>query len=148
MLHLPLITSIYSFCVYVVCVFLGFHAPTLSFPVAGTLMIEPTESESVEEMDRLCDSLIQIRAEMVEHPTLLKNAPHTVQKCMSAEWKETYTREQAAFPLPHLRDSKVWPTVGRIDNVYGDRNLMSTLTEVYKKLGAKYGGDRAWNKVD
>jgi glycine dehydrogenase len=110
----------------------GFHAPTVSFPVAGTLMVEPTESESKAELDRFCDALIAIRAEIeavvsgTADPTdnLLKNAPHTAAAVCADDWTHPYSREQAAFPLPWVRASKVWPSVGRIDNPYGDRNLM------------------------
>ncbi|GMR21711.1 MAG: aminomethyl-transferring glycine dehydrogenase [Acidobacteriota bacterium] len=110
----------------------GFHAPTMSFPVAGTLMIEPTESESKEELDRLCDALISIRAEVraVEEGTadaednVLKNAPHTAAAITSDDWSHPYTREQAVFPAPWLREHKFWPPVARIDNAYGDRNLV------------------------
>jgi glycine dehydrogenase len=109
----------------------GFHAPTLSWPVAGTLMIEPTESESKEELDRFCEALIAIHAEMtaVENGSadardnLLKNAPHTALSLIAGEWTHPYSREQAAYPAPWLRDHKFWPAVGRIDNVWGDRNL-------------------------
>ncbi|NBV85001.1 MAG: glycine dehydrogenase (aminomethyl-transferring) [Verrucomicrobia bacterium] len=109
----------------------GFHAPTLSWPVAGTLMVEPTESESKEELDRFCDALIAIHAEMtaVEKATAhplhnpLKNAPHTASVVCADAWEHPYTREEAAFPAPWLRSQKVWPSVGRIDNVWGDRNL-------------------------
>ncbi|MFO0647464.1 MAG: aminomethyl-transferring glycine dehydrogenase [Polyangiales bacterium] len=111
----------------------GFHAPTMSFPVAGTLMIEPTESESKAELDRLCDALIAIREEIraieekrsdrADNP--LKHAPHTAAS-LAGEWKHAYSREQAAYPAPWLRDSKFWPYVGRIDNPWGDRNLFCT----------------------
>ena len=111
----------------------GFHAPTMSFPVAGTLMIEPTESESKAELDRLCDALISIREEIraieekrsdrADNP--LKHAPHTAAS-LAGEWKHAYSREQAAYPAPWLRDSKFWPYVGRIDNPWGDRNLFCT----------------------
>ena len=116
----------------------GFHAPTMSFPVAGTLMIEPTESESRAELDRFIDALIAIRDEVraieagqldpVDNP--LKNAPHTAAAVMSDAWDHAYTREQAAFPAPHLRDHKFWPAVGRIDNAWGDRNLFCTCVGV------------------
>ncbi|MCC5815248.1 MAG: glycine dehydrogenase (aminomethyl-transferring), partial [Leptospira sp.] len=110
----------------------GFHAPTMSFPVPGTLMIEPTESESKEELDRFCDAMISIREEIkqVEEGKIdkmdnpLKNAPHTTGMVMNDEWKHVYSREKAAYPLPWLKSNKFWPAVGRIDNVYGDRNLM------------------------
>jgi len=108
----------------------GFHAPTMSFPVAGTLMVEPTESESKEELDRFCEAMICIREEIraVENGTLdkldnpLKNAPHTASELVG-EWRHRYARELAVYPLPALRDNKYWPPVGRVDNVYGDRNL-------------------------
>jgi glycine dehydrogenase len=108
----------------------GFHAPTLSFPVAGTLMVEPTESESKYELDRFCDAMISIHAEMtaVENGTadaknnLLKNAPHTADQIASDNWNRPYTREAAAFPAKSLHDYKFWPHVSRVDNVFGDRN--------------------------
>jgi len=109
----------------------GFHAPTMSFPVAGTLMIEPTESESKQELDRFCDAMIQIREEIraVENGSLdkddnpLKNAPHTAAELVG-EWAHGYSREQAVYPLPSLVEGKYWPPVGRVDNVFGDRNLV------------------------
>jgi glycine dehydrogenase len=109
----------------------GFHAPTMSFPVAGTLMIEPTESESKEELDRFCDAMICIREEIraVENGTLdaednpLRNAPHTAEELLG-EWPHSYSREQAAYPLASLKATKYWPPVGRVDNVFGDRNLV------------------------
>jgi len=112
----------------------GFHAPTVSFPVAGTLMIEPTESESKAELDRFCDALIRIRAEIQEiedgrQPktnNVLKNAPHTSQTVTASHWDRPYSREQAAYPAPWIRDNKFWPHVGRIDEAYGDRNLVCT----------------------
>ncbi|MNP16339.1 Glycine dehydrogenase [compost metagenome] len=108
----------------------GFHAPTMSFPVAGTLMVEPTESESKEELDRFCDAMICIREEIraVERGDLhqddnpLKNAPHTAAE-LAGDWNHSYSREQAVFPIKSVKDSKYWPPVGRVDNVYGDRNL-------------------------
>jgi glycine dehydrogenase len=110
----------------------GFHAPTLSFPVAGTLMVEPTESEPKGELDRFIDAMIAIRAEIraVEEGRIdrddnpLKNAPHTAAMVMAETWAHDYTREQAAFPLPSLKRQKYWPLVGRVDNVYGDRNIL------------------------
>jgi len=110
----------------------GFHAPTISWPVAGTMMVEPTESESKEELDRFCDALISIHGEMraVESGqvdksnNLLKNAPHTADMLAAERWNRPYPREQACFPAPWLHDYKFWPSVGRIDNVYGDRNLV------------------------
>jgi glycine dehydrogenase len=112
----------------------GFHAPTVSFPVAGTLMIEPTESESKGELDRFCDAMILIRAEIQEiidgrqprSNNLLKNAPHTARMVTTAEWDRPYSREQAAFPAVWVKDHKFWPHVGRIDEAYGDRNLVCT----------------------
>ena len=109
----------------------GFHAPTMSFPVAGTLMIEPTESESMEELDRFCNAMVQIREEIraVEEGRLdrddnpLKNAPHTAAELVG-EWTHAYSREQAVYPLPTLLENKYWPPVGRVDNVFGDRNLV------------------------
>jgi glycine dehydrogenase len=118
----------------------GFHAPTMSWPVAGTLMIEPTESESKEELDRLCDALIGIRREIqkIEGGTWprdnnpLRNAPHTSAAIAADEWNRPYTREQAAFPAPWTRDHKFWPPVARVDNVWGDRNLFCTCDSVEK----------------
>jgi glycine dehydrogenase len=110
----------------------SFHGPTMSWPVPGTLMLEPTESEPKPELDRLCDALIAIREEIrtIESGTMdkadnpLKNAPHTMGMVTATEWKHAYTREQAAYPARGLRDSKFWPHVGRVDNPYGDRNLV------------------------
>ena len=110
----------------------GFHAPTVSFPVPGTLMIEPTESEARDELDRFCDAMLAIRGEIQAvidgtadaRDNVLKHAPHTAAVVMADEWTRPYTRAAAAFPLPFLRQHKVWPAVGRIDNPYGDRNLM------------------------
>jgi glycine dehydrogenase len=109
----------------------GFHAPTMSFPVAGTLMIEPTESESKDEIDRFCDAMIAIREEIEQvgdgrldaHDNPLANAPHTA-AALVGEWTHPYSRELAVFPLASLRANKYWPPVGRVDNVYGDRNLV------------------------
>jgi len=109
----------------------GFHAPTLSFPVAGTLMIEPTESEPLAELDRFCDAMIAIRHEIAlvesgswpQDDNPLKNAPHTAEALLKADWSHAYTREEAAYPVPALRRQKYWSPVGRVDNVYGDRNL-------------------------
>ena len=110
----------------------GFHAPTVSWPVTGTMMIEPTESESRAELERFCDALISIREEIAEIETgtadpvdnVLKNAPHTVEVVTQSEWCHSYSRESAAFPKPWIRDAKFWPAVARINEVYGDRNLM------------------------
>ena len=112
----------------------GFHAPTMSFPVPGTLMVEPTESESKAELDRFCDAMIAIRQEIaaVESGAMdrtnnpLKNAPHTAAAVSGSEWDRPYSREQAAFPAPWLRVHKYWPPVARVDNAYGDRNLVCT----------------------
>lgn len=109
----------------------GFHAPTLSFPVAGTLMVEPTESESKHELDRFCDAMLQIRAEIAKvekgewsrEDNPLLNAPHTAESLLKAEWTHGYSREDAAYPVASLRQQKYWSPVGRVDNVYGDRNL-------------------------
>jgi glycine dehydrogenase len=112
----------------------GFHAPTISWPVPGTMMVEPTESESKAELDRYCDALISIRQEIAEiedgklprDNNPLKYAPHTMEAIAQTEWPHPYSREQAAFPAPWLRDYKFWPAVSRIDGVYGDRNLVCT----------------------
>ncbi|TVZ37951.1 glycine dehydrogenase [Alteromonadaceae bacterium 2753L.S.0a.02] len=116
----------------------GFHAPTMSFPVAGTLMIEPTESENQTELDRFCDAMIQIREEIRKieqgefppNDNPLVNAPHTLDDVCDAQWNRSYTRDQAARPLDYLRAHKVWPSVNRIDNVYGDRNLICSCPSV------------------
>jgi glycine dehydrogenase len=110
----------------------GFHAPTVSWPVAGTMMVEPTESESKEELDRFCDAMISIRQEIEEiesgkvdaQDNVLKNAPHTAESLITSEWNHPYSREQAAYPAPWTREHKFWPAVGRIDNAFGDRNLV------------------------
>jgi len=109
----------------------GFHAPTISWPVAGTMMVEPTESEPKHELDRFCDALISIHAEIEtiangkadQKNNVLKNAPHTAWQIASDKWDRPYSREQAAFPAPWTREHKFWPAAARIDNVYGDRNL-------------------------
>jgi glycine dehydrogenase len=110
----------------------GFHAPTVSFPVPGTMMIEPTESEAKDELDRFCDALIAIRKEIAAvldgradaKDNVLKNAPHPAAALVTDDWRHPYTREQAAYPLPFVRANKIWPAVARIDNPYGDRNLI------------------------
>jgi glycine dehydrogenase len=110
----------------------GFHAPTMSFPVPGTLMIEPTESESLSELDRFCEAMARIRAEIgrVVEGTIdakdnpLKNAPHTAGMVTALAWSHPYSREEAAFPAPWTTEKKFWPYVARIDNAYGDRNLI------------------------
>ena len=110
----------------------GFHAPTVSFPVAGTLMIEPTESEPKHELDRFCDAMIAIRHEIsaienqisdkLDNP--LKNAPHIMRTITSTKWGHSYSRETAAFPLPYVHDFKFWPSVGRVNDTHGDRTLI------------------------
>ncbi|HRI27069.1 MAG TPA: aminomethyl-transferring glycine dehydrogenase [Chitinophagales bacterium] len=120
----------------------GFHAPTVSFPVAGTVMIEPTESEDKNELDRFCDAMIAIRSEIAElengvanpQDNVLKNAPHTIQELTADEWNHAYSRKKAAYPLPYLLEHKFWTSVARIDNTYGDRHLMCTCPpmEIYE----------------
>jgi glycine dehydrogenase len=110
----------------------GFHAPTMSFPVPGTIMVEPTESESKVELDRFCDALISIREEIAEiektlsdrKDNVLKNAPHTLNEITKDEWNHSYPRSKAAYPLPYIKGNKFWASVGRVDNAYGDRNLV------------------------
>jgi glycine dehydrogenase len=112
----------------------GFHAPTVSFPVAGTIMVEPTESEALHELDRFADAMISIREEIadIENGLAAKdnnvviNAPHTARLVVADNWDKPYSREKAAYPLTWLRDSKFWPSVAKIDNAYGDRNLVCT----------------------
>lgn len=121
----------------------GYHAPTMSWPVAGTLMIEPTESESKAELDKFCDAMIAIHGEIQEvldgtadqEDNVLKNAPHTAEMVISDAWSHAYSREKAAYPLSSLRSHKFWPAVGRIDNVHGDRNLVCSCVgmEAYSK---------------
>ena len=117
----------------------GFHAPTLSFPVAGTIMVEPTESESLDELDRFCDAMLAIRAEIDEiargemdpHSNTLSNAPHTAAVVMADEWTYTYSRQKAAYPLPYIHEmGKFWPSVARVDGAHGDRNLVCTCPPV------------------
>ncbi|MDZ4289489.1 MAG: glycine dehydrogenase (aminomethyl-transferring), partial [Prosthecobacter sp.] len=116
----------------------GYHAPTMSWPVGGTLMIEPTESESKAELDRFCDAMQRIHAEIEEvgsgalsaTDNPLKNAPHTADAVLKTEWSHAYSREAAAFPLPWVREGKYWPPVARVDNVYGDRNLVCSCVSV------------------
>ncbi len=123
----------------------GFHAPTVSFPVAGTMMIEPTESESKDELDRFCDAMISIRAEMqaIADGTLdradnpLKNAPHTAEMVMADAWTHGYTRSTAAFPAPWVLASKFWPSVGRVNDVHGDRNVICTCPPIEQYEAAK-----------
>ena len=126
----------------------GFHAPTLSFPVAGTLMIEPTESEDKAELDRFCDALTGIWHEIKaieegsadKKDNLLKNAPHTLQLVCAGEWAKPYTREQAAFPLPYVKENKFWPAVSRVNNTHGDRNLICTCEPVESYMEAAVVG--------
>jgi glycine dehydrogenase len=121
----------------------GFHAPTLSFPVAGTLMVEPTESESLAELDRFCDAMIQIRDEiraieegrMDREDNPLKHAPHTATQVSASEWTHAYPRELAAFPLPSLRQQKYWPPVARVDNVWGDKNVFCACVPINEFKG-------------
>ncbi len=121
----------------------GFHAPTMSWPVAGTLMVEPTESESTAELDRFCEAMIAIRAEIAEiergeadqEQNLLTGAPHTLAVLTSDTWEKPYSRERAAWPMPWLRERKFWPAVGRIDNPFGDRNIMCSCPSVSEVAG-------------
>jgi glycine dehydrogenase len=113
----------------------GLHAPTVSWPLPNAIMIEPTESESLKAMDEYCDALIEIRAEITEiaegryskDDNVLKNAPHSLIETLTDKWDKPYPRSKAAFPLPHLVGNKVWPTTGRVDDVYGDKNLVTRL---------------------
>lgn len=121
----------------------GFHAPTVSFPVAGTLMVEPTESETKEELDRFIEAMISIREEIAEiengvvdkEDNVLKNAPHTADCVISGEWEHAYSRDKAVYPLSWVRDQKFWPTVRRIDSAFGDRNLFCSCipTEAFEE---------------
>ncbi|TPN81358.1 aminomethyl-transferring glycine dehydrogenase [Aquimarina algicola] len=120
----------------------GFHAPTVSFPVAGTIMIEPTESESKAELDRFCDAMISIRSEIAEASAdntnnVMKNAPHTLAMLTADSWDFPYSREQAAYPLSYVADNKFWPTVRRVDDAYGDRNLICTCTPIEEYIEAE-----------
>jgi glycine dehydrogenase len=123
----------------------GFHAPTVSFPVPGTLMVEPTESEAKDELDRFCDAMIAIRAEIQavidgvadRRDNVLNNAPHTAAAVAADEWTHPYSRERAAFPMPTSADHKVWPVVGRVDAAYGDRNLMCSCPPVEEYASAE-----------
>jgi len=115
----------------------GFHAPTVSFPVAGTLMIEPTESEDLMELDRFCDAMLAIREEIREvengadkNNNVLKNAPHTLGDCFNEAWSFPYSKEKAAFPLPYIRTAKFWPSVAKVNSSYGDRNLVCTCAPI------------------
>ena len=122
----------------------GFHAPTVAFPVHDTLMVEPTESESLAELDRFCQAMINIKQEIQEiidgkadmHDNVIKNAPHTASVVISDTWTASYSREKAVYPLKWVRDNKFWPSVSRIDNAYGDRNLICTCPpiEAYEEV--------------
>jgi glycine dehydrogenase len=122
----------------------GFHAPTVSFPVAGTVMVEPTESEGKEELDRFCEAMISIRHEIDEiaqgkadkENNVLKNAPHTQAMITSDDWSLPYPRSKAAFPLPYVGDNKFWPSVRRVDDAYGDRNLVCTCDPIESYMEA------------
>jgi glycine dehydrogenase len=124
----------------------GFHAPTVSFPVPGTMMVEPTESEAKDELDRFCDALIRIRGEIAAvlegradaKDNVLKNAPHPAAALIADDWPHPYSRQEAAYPLPFVRTNKIWPAVARIDNPYGDRNLICSCPpmEEYAAEGA------------
>jgi glycine dehydrogenase len=123
----------------------GFHAPTMSFPVPGTIMIEPTESEDKGELDRFCDALLSIRQEirdieegkMDKKNNALKNAPHTQAMVVTSEWNKPYSREQAAFPMYYVTQNKFWPSVGRVNNTYGDRNLICTCEPIESYMEAE-----------
>jgi glycine dehydrogenase len=123
----------------------GFHAPTMSFPVPGTIMIEPTESEDKAELDRFCDALLSIRQEirdieegkMDKKNNALKNAPHTQLSVVNSEWNKPYTREQAAFPMYYVTQNKFWPSVARVNNTYGDRNLICTCEPIESYIEAE-----------
>jgi glycine dehydrogenase len=116
----------------------GFHAPTLSFPVHETLMVEPTESESLQELDRFAEAMISIKKELDEikdgkadkEDNVLKNAPHTMHEVSANEWTHAYDRQKAAFPLPWIASNKFWPSVGKIDSGYGDRNLVCSCAPI------------------
>ena len=116
----------------------GYHAPTMSFPVPGTMMIEPTESETIEELDRFCDCMLSIRQEIQEvdlgiadeNNNVLKNSPHTAEMATSDNWSFPYSREKAVYPLEALKSQKFWPSIGRIDNAYGDRHLFCSCVPV------------------
>ena len=120
----------------------GFHAPTVSFPVPGTLMVEPTESESLQELDRFIEAMISIRKEIDEieqvkadkQDNVLKNSPHTSEAVTADEWKHPYSRQKAAYPLKWIADNKFWPAVSRIDDAYGDRNLVCSCAPLYENV--------------
>jgi glycine dehydrogenase len=124
----------------------GFHAPTVSFPVPGTMMIEPTESESKDELDRFCDAMIAIRAEIAEiesgkakkDDNVLVHAPHTAAQVSGDTWTRPYSRQKAAFPAPWCAENKFWPAVSRVDNAFGDRNLVCSCppTDAYAEANS------------
>jgi len=123
----------------------GFHAPTVSFPVAGTMMIEPTESENKEELDRFCAALIAIRYEIEasddkQENNILRNAPHTLAQLTADDWEYPYSRDEAAYPLQFVRAHKFWPSVRRVDEAFGDRNLVCTCApiEAYQRPETAY----------
>ena len=120
----------------------GFHAPTVSFPVAGTIMIEPTESENLAELDRFCDALISIRKEIdaatkEDQNNVLKNAPHTLAMLTNDSWDFPYSRQEAAYPLEYIMDNKFWPSVRRVDDAYGDRNLICSCNPIEDYMEAE-----------
>eukprot|EP00388_Colpodella_angusta_P023861 GDKJ01061804.1.p2 GENE.GDKJ01061804.1~~GDKJ01061804.1.p2 ORF type:complete len:128 (-),score=7.54 GDKJ01061804.1:520-903(-) len=123
----------------------GFHAPTMSFPVPGTIMIEPTESEDKAELDRFCDALLSIRAEILaieegkadKKENVLKHAPHTQFVVTADEWNRPYSRQQAAYPLEWVKNNKFWPSIARVNNTYGDRNLICTCEPVSSYMEAE-----------
>ena len=123
----------------------GFHAPTVSFPVHDTLMVEPTESESKAELDRFCEAMISIRKEIQEiadgafdkADNVLKNAPHTAKLVISDNWNKTYNREKAAYPLKWVKTNKFWPSVARVDNAFGDRNLVCSCLPIEAYMEVK-----------
>jgi glycine dehydrogenase len=125
----------------------GFHAPTMSFPVPGTLMVEPTESEGLAELDRFIDAMIAIRAEISQIETgakdaednVLRNAPHTANMLLASDWHHDYAREEAAYPVASLRDGKYWPPVARVDNAYGDRHLVCSCPPMEDYVDAPEG---------
>ena len=116
----------------------GYHAPTVSFPVPGTIMIEPTESESLAELDRFSEAMISIRNEIAEiesgladaENNVIVNAPHTATSVISDSWNKPYSREKAAYPLDWVSENKFWPSVGKVDNAYGDRNLVCSCAPI------------------
>ena len=113
----------------------GFHAPTVSFPVSGTMMIEPTESENIKEIDRFCDALISIRLEVEscnnhDEKSILKNSPHTLKMATDDHWHYEYSRSKAIYPLEYVKENKFWPSVRRVDEAFGDRNLVCSCSSI------------------